>query len=89
MMQNVEMPTDWIWNVFDFEVGLPQIDLHAVPWYPRCDVESENMVVICETPVDLSWVKGGAVAGVGVCETFNFEPLEAYVRRALQYLRSA
>ncbi len=89
MMQNVEMPTDWIWNVADFEFGLPQIDLHAVPWYPRCDVESENMVVICETPVDLRWVKGGAVAGVGVCETFNFEPLEAYVRRALQYLRSA
>lgn len=89
MMQNVEMPTDWIWNVADIEIGLPQIDLHAVPWYPRCDVESENLVVICETPVDLKWAKDGAPAGVGVCETFDFESLEAYQKRALAYLRSS
>lgn len=88
MMQNIEMPTDWIWNVMDIEYGLPQIDLHAVPWYPRCDIESENMLVICETPVDLKWTKDGAPAGVGVCETFDFESLGAYQKRALAYLKS-
>ena len=88
MMHGVEMPTDWIWNVWVREFGLPQIDLHATPWYPRCDIESENMIVICETPVDLKWAKDGAPAGVGVCETFDFESLGAYQNRALAYLKS-
>lgn len=52
MMHNIQMPTDWIWDVWENEFRWPQIDLHAVPWYPRCDVESENMLVICETPAD-------------------------------------
>jgi len=45
------------------------------------------MIVICETPVDLKW-KDGAPAGVGVCETFDFEPLGAYQKRALVANRS-
>ncbi|MFM9863571.1 MAG: lipocalin-like domain-containing protein [Micropepsaceae bacterium] len=87
MIHNIEMPTGWIWDVGQNEYPSPQIDLHAVPWYPRCDIETENMIVICETPVDLKW-KDGVPAGVGVCETFDFEPLGAYQSRALAYLKT-
>lgn len=88
MLHGIEMPTDWVWAVAENSYPYPRIDLHAVPWYPRCDIETENMVVICETPVDLKWAIDGVPAGAGFCETFNFEPLLAYQKRALAFLKS-
>jgi hypothetical protein len=93
MIDNVSMPTGWTWKA----IGLHEVALNAKAWYPRCDFEADNLVAICETPVSLdsrigpssAAGTGATFAGVGVCESFNYESLDAYQKRALAHLSAS
>lgn len=88
MLHNVSMPTTWDWVVAEVEYPLREVALRASPWYQRCDFEANNLLVICETPVSLTSITDGKPAGDGYCESFGYESLEAFEKRALAYLKS-
>ena len=86
MMHGVSMPTAWTWKTIDMMPGWPKMDVRAQAWNKRCDFESNNLLVISETPVDLYAGFGGAFAGTGYCESLGYESIESFERRALAYL---
>lgn len=88
MLHDVSMPTDWMWSVVERTYPLPEVELQATSWHRRCDFEADSLLVICETPVSLTSVNTGHFAGVGYCESFGYESLEAYQERALAFLKS-
>ena len=88
MMHCVSMPTAWNWKSIDMVPGWPKLDVRAKPWNTRCDFESDNLLVISESPVDLYAGFGGAFVGMGYCEGFGYESIESFERRALAHLNS-
>jgi predicted secreted hydrolase len=103
-LHQVMQATSWTYSATSLPLGPPpsipfNLTVTTAPWIADASFETADLSVPSEVPVSVAMVNkallpdgaspaGEAIAGVGFCETVNWEPWASYQARALAFLKT-